>query len=80
MFKIFNFIFDNSPNIFRPLSMLGGFPGYENMFQQKDAGKGSPLDRMQSDQGDEEIGVCLNMPGLIQQQKKMCTKWPETVQ
>ena len=37
------------------------------------------LEGMQADEG-EQTGVCLNMPGLIDQQKKMCTKWPETVQ
>ena len=56
--------------------MLGGLPGYSIQRKNKDL-----ADMMVSDQNaDQSIGVCLNMPGLIQQQKKMCTKWPETVQ
>lgn len=39
------------------------------------------VEGMQSDQQEgKEDGACLNMPGLVQQQKQMCLKWPETVQ
>jgi len=38
---------------------------------------------IQSDQPHEDTampGVCLALPGLIEQQKNICTKWPETVE
>merc|ERR1739838_1174826 len=41
------------------------------------------LDLMQNDQppGDSIMpGVCLALNGLIEQQKNVCTKWPETVE
>ena len=45
----------------------------------------SPIDLnlMQNDQpyGDNIMpGVCLALTGLIEQQKNVCTKWPETVE
>jgi len=73
------FLVDLTFGTWMPLSMLGGLPGFQDPNQKKEVV--DPLDRMQSDQGqgEQDVGVCLNMPGLIQQQKRMCTKWPETV-
>jgi len=56
------------------IDMLNSMPGMGQPSHDMQSMQG-----MQSDQG-EQTGVCLNMPGLVQQQKKMCIKWPETVQ
>lgn len=53
------------------IGLLSSVPGLQNL-DKEDEG-------VQADQG-EDAGVCWNMPGLVQQQKKMCLKWPETVQ
>jgi len=51
-----------------PLAMLGSSP----VLQQP----GTMADQPES----QLPGVCLALPGLIDQQRNVCTKWPETVE
>ena len=61
------------PLVCRHMGLLSGVPlpgGVEEEGVQADQG----------DAGEGVSGVCAQMPGLVDQQKRMCSQWPETVE